>query len=252
MNLLASWTAWNKRVCNAIEERLPEAFTRSFLHQHELIVAKQLRAHSNAVLLDVGGGSQTPFASHRIPGTGNWVVGVDIAEALLRKNRALDARVAADACLGLPFRSECVEIIVTRSVMEHLPDNARFLAECRRVLKRGGLAICVMPGRRAPFALLNRVLPESLKRKLLFTFFPEWRDDCGFSAYYDRCAWPEMGNEFAAAGFRVERVEFGYYQSTYFRILVPVYLLSVIYDLVVWRLSARWLCSRMLIVARRI
>src|SRR5205814_7421773 len=104
-----------------------------------------------------------------------------------RDNCAVDARVVSDACGRLPFKDASMDLVVTRSVMEHLPDNARFLADCHRLLKRGGLAICVMPSRRAPFAWLNRLLPENLKRRMLFAVFPQWQDACGFPAYYDRC-----------------------------------------------------------------
>lgn len=60
-----------------------------------------------------------------------------------------------------------------------------------------------------------------------------------------------MGEMFAASGFRVERVEFRYYQSIYFKMFAPLYALSRIYDLLLWRLSARPFCCQMLIVARR-
>jgi hypothetical protein len=98
---------------------------------------------------------------------------------------------------------------------------------------------------------LNRVLPERLKQKLLFAFFPEWQHACGFRAHYDRCAWPQMGETFEAAGFRIERVELRYYQSVYFKMFAPLYALSLIYDLLLWRFSARAFCCQMLIVARR-
>ena len=109
-----------------------------------------------------------------------------------------------------------------------------------------------MPSRRAPFAWLNRLLPENLKRRMLFAFFPQWQDACGFRAHYDRCAWPEMAEAFEAAGFRIRRVEFRYYQSIYFKFLVPLFLLSLLYDLLVWALSMRPLCCQMLIVAERL
>ena len=251
-SLLARWHRWNIACCNAIEDRLPVSFTRSLLYLHELTVAEAIKARPGLHVLDVGGGSNTAFASHRIPGSGTWLVGTDILEQQMRDNRAIDARVVADACGGLPFKDESMDLVATRSVMEHLPDNARFLSDCHRVLRRGGVAICVMPSRRAPFAWLNRLLPEGLKRQMLFAFFPQWREACGFRAHYDRCAWPEMPRAFEAARFRIRRIEFRYYQSIYFKFLVPLFLLSLLYDLLLWGLSARRLCCQMLIVAERV
>jgi ubiquinone/menaquinone biosynthesis C-methylase UbiE len=249
--LFSRFIQFNKQICDAIEARLPVPFTRSLLYLHELVVAEQIKARSDAAVLDVGGGKKTPFAAHRAAEARSWLIGADILERNLRENSGLDSRVVADACAGLPFKDDSIDIVAARSVLEHLPDNAEFLRECGRILKRGGLAICVMPSRRAPFALLNRVLPDAMKRKLLFAFFPEWEDDCGFRAYYDRCSWPAMGRAFEAAGFRLERVEYRYYQSIYFKMFAPLFALSLLYDLLIWRLSARPLCCQMLIVARR-
>jgi len=251
MALFSRWIRWNVTLCDAIEERLPVAFTRSLLHLHELTVADAINARSGVRLLDVGGGHFSPFASRRIPERRAFLIGADIWEEGIRGNKAVDARVVADACRGLPFRDGSMDVVSTRSVMEHLPDNARFLAECYRILTRGGVAICVMPSRRSPFAWFNRLLPEKTKRKLLFSLFPEWRDTCGFRAYYDRCAWPEMRQAFEAAGFAVERFELRYYQSIYCKFFVPLFLVSLVYDFVLWSLSARRLCSQIFIVARR-
>lgn len=252
MSLFSRWNRWNIALSDAIEERLPEPFTRSLLHRHELVVAEAMNTRPGLAVLDVGGGSAAPFASHRRPELGTWLIGTDILEEQMRHNRAVDARIVSDACRGLPLRGDSVDLVVTRSVMEHLPDNLQFLTECRRVLKRGGRAFCVMPSRRAPFAWINRLLPERLKQRLLYAFYPEWRDACGFRAHYDRCTWPEMVTAFESAGFRVERVELRYYQSIYFKFFVPLYVLSLIYDLTIWAMAARRLCCQMFIVAERL
>jgi SAM-dependent methyltransferase len=251
MGFLSKWGRWNTAICDAIEDRLPESFTRSLLHLHELTVAEAVSARPGLRVVDIGGGANTPFATRLTKKNGMWLVGTDILADSLRMNGALDARVASDACGGLPFKDNSIDVVSTRSVMEHLPSNSRFLDDCHRILKPGGLTFCVMPSRRAPFAWLNRLLPEDVKRRLLFTFFPEWREACGFLAHYDHCAWPEMVNCFTTAGFHVNRIEFRYYQSIYFKFFVPLFLISLLYDLIIWMLAERRLCCQMFIVAER-
>jgi hypothetical protein len=104
MGLFSAWNRWNKELCDRIIGRLPKDFSRSFLYLHELIVAEQMRARPHSVLLDIGSGGHTPFAAHRVPGRDVWLLGLDVAEHLLKENSSLDARVVADACAGIPFR----------------------------------------------------------------------------------------------------------------------------------------------------
>jgi len=51
-------------------------------------------------------------------------------------------------CTRMPFLDECFDLITAAAVIEHLADPQRFLHECRRVLKPGGLLVLTCP---APF-----------------------------------------------------------------------------------------------------
>jgi hypothetical protein len=71
---------------------------------------------------------------------------------------------------------------------------------------------------------LNLVLPEALKRTVLFGVFPEKRERQGFPAFYDGCSPAEMIQNMAAAGVSVREVRY-FYVSSYFMFFVPLYLL---------------------------
>ena len=55
--------------------------------------------------------------------------------------------VRGDA-IALPFTHEYFDVIVSFETIEHLKDHTRFLSECKRVLKNGGLFICSTPNKR--------------------------------------------------------------------------------------------------------
>jgi hypothetical protein len=84
-----------------------------------------------------------------------------------------------------------------------------------------------VPSRNAVFARLNLLLPEKLKRYLLFAIFPQTRRDQGFRSFYDRCT---------PASFRVLASNHGlavqdcrlYFCSMYFSFFAPLH--------VIWRL----------------
>ena len=48
---------------------------------------------------------------------------------------------------ALPFADECADVIVNSQVIEHLPDQEGFVAECFRVLRPGGVLVVATPNR---------------------------------------------------------------------------------------------------------
>jgi SAM-dependent methyltransferase len=56
------------------------------------------------------------------------------------RTRGIDARVS-DLDERLPFEDETFDAIISNQVIEHVSDTDHFVAESRRVLKRGGLFV---------------------------------------------------------------------------------------------------------------
>jgi SAM-dependent methyltransferase len=52
--------------------------------------------------------------------------------------------VDGDAC-QMPFRSESVDAVICKDVLEHVIDPAGAVGEIHRIVKRGGLAYCSVP-----------------------------------------------------------------------------------------------------------
>ena len=218
---------------------------------YDAVVSKVAHDMQASVLLDIGAGFIFPVAhSEGLPPTVT-AIGLDISESALRRNKDIGCGVVADACLSWPFADASVDMIISRSVVEHLKDTEAFARECHRVLKPGGVSIHLLPGRNAPFAVLNRLLPSGISRRLLLWAFPETKDELGFTAFYENCAYPDIKNLFERNGLIVENIQFRYYQSTYFFVFFPAYLLSVIYDWLIWKLGIKRLSSQLLVVVRR-
>jgi SAM-dependent methyltransferase len=91
-------------------------------------------AHFTGRVLDVGGARQRG-AFRRPPGA-RWVV-ADI-------ERAFRPDVGADV-QALPFRDAVFDAIKATELLEHVPDVARALGECRRVLRPGGHLVITAP-----------------------------------------------------------------------------------------------------------
>ncbi len=76
------------------------------------------------------------------------MVGIDLyPESLeLCKKRGLKRLCRADlAQLGLPFKTESVDLVLALDVIEHIEDDTSALAECKRIIRDGGLLIATVP-----------------------------------------------------------------------------------------------------------
>jgi SAM-dependent methyltransferase len=243
-SLLIRFVQFNERWSDWVEERLPKAFiTQLKVAQDELLREVVDRP---GVVIDVGAGFLSPFAQRSRQA---FVVGIDIAADQIARNYDVDARLVGTA-YQLPIRKGVIDVVVSRTLIEHLSETDTFMREVARVLRPGGVAIHLFPGRFAPFAILNRILPESIKRRLLLLAFPESRGLLGFPAFYDRCTEPNMRQLLRSLDFEVVDSRCYYYQSLYYKAFFPLYLLSLAYDLTVWRLDIRTLASQVLIVAK--
>ena len=241
----------NMGLSRRLHWRLPQALTQPlfpFYDQAIVDYADQLRS---AVIVDVGAGFNLPAVRSGAMSEEHILIGMDILESSLRKNRDVDCAVLADACKPWPYADNSLDLVISRSVVEHLPDNHAFTDEMYRALKPGGRCIHVLPGKNAPFSVLNRLLPNSWTKQLIKWVFPEESNELGFVAYYDHCSAPALQKLFEQKGFHIEELRLRYYQSAYFGIVFPLYFLSALYDWCVWKIGIKTLASQILIVARK-
>lgn len=252
MSLLARFLAFNRRLSTATEDRLPAIFKRHLHTVYKYQVAALVNRRPRQIVLDIGGGKDCPFLPFVEESRRQQIVAVDYSVDELRRNRSLELRVVADAAApGLPFRDGFADLIVSRSVVEHLHDNAIFFENCKRALRPGGVMVHTFPCKFAPFSLLNRLIPNRLTRRLIAYFHPLWQEDCGFPAFYDRCSFSEMQSLLEDNGFENQQFIFRYYQSIYFDFFYPLYLVVLSYDLAVAFLRIRNLACAILLSAER-
>jgi SAM-dependent methyltransferase len=251
---LARFIAANKRLSKATEDWLPAVFKQHIQTLYKYKAAELINREPGQVVFDIGGGKECPFLPYLNASGGHLIIALDLSEGELRRNRQLEDKVVADAAAhGFPFRDGSADLVTSRSVVEHIRDNAAFFANCARVLRPGGFMIHAFPGKYAPFALINKLLPNRLARHLVGNLHPEWReeDNYGFLAFYDRCYFSAVRDLLDGNGFENLRFDFLYYQSIYFNFFYPLYLLMLTYDLIASLLGVRNLASGIVVTAER-
>ena len=219
-------------------------------YEYDRTVAQYARLQQHEVVIaDIGAGNRCPFRKYISDDSRITVVGVDLSLDAMRDNLDLDEKRTADVLEDLPFSDGEVDLLVSRSVLEHLPDVARFFLNAARVVKPGGYTIHVFPCRFAPFAIINRLLPNSWSKGLMAYLHPG--NVSGFPAYYDRCYYGAVKGVLERSGFEALDYRCSWYGSSYYTFCFPVYLVSMLYDMVVKSFASKNLTAVLLIVARK-
>jgi SAM-dependent methyltransferase len=248
-NVFTTLMLKNKALCAAIEQYLPQA--SDYKKEYADTIACYMNAlQPPAIVVDAGGGQKCDFARYREIGSGVRIIAVDVSEDELENNYDVDERCVADVTEDLPFKTGEVDMVVSYSLFEHLRNSEAFVINSSRVLKPGGYFIHLFASKFAPFAIANQLLPAELSKSLLKILKPE-SSDIGFDAYYDRTYASAIKQLLIRHGFEVISLRTHYYQSRYWDFFTPLFVLSVLYELVVYRIDAENLAAHVLVVARK-
>lgn len=182
-----------------------------------------------ATLIEIGcgDGQVLPFSWARFPDVRRIGLDPDPAAAanpLVHEFRRLDPDRAWPAEPGE------ADLVVSRYVLEHVADPAAFFAEAWRVLRPGGRLLFLTPNRRHPTMAASRLLPVSLKRRILKRTRGVEEDDV-FETYYRANTPGGLRKQMQAAGFAevdVQAREFT--PSEYLAFSTPAYAAACAWD----------------------
>ncbi|TPJ45350.1 SAM-dependent methyltransferase [Mesorhizobium sp. B2-6-6] len=237
-SLLRGFVRTNVAVSECLDRALPLRLRVDGNHAFAAEIAPVLFT-PNALVYDLGGGARPLVSLAEKRRLGLVVVGVDRDAKELSKapGEIYDERIEADLT---SFRGMGdADLVICQATLEHVRDGEgafRGIASC---VRPGGTVAIFSPSRNAVFARLNRVLPEAIKRRLLFAVYPDkGRGHDGFPAFYDRCLPSEVERIAAQNGLELVQRHL-FWRSSYFYAFVPAFL--------VWRL---WLGLSALLIGK--
>ena len=232
--MLRKFTETNRKLSKKFDLLFPEKFRiaggRDFVRN---VVPRYLT--EGTLIYDVGGGKQPVLSVADKNRLKTRVIGIDICREELDSapKGAYDAtkEIAIENVVGIGDG----DLVLCRTLLEHLVDTRRALAGIFSLLKPNGLALIFVPCRNAIFARLNIVIPQSLKRKILYSFYPNTARTRGFPTYYDNCTPKLLSGIFLDIGFQVIEERY-YYWSSYFSLFFPLYIFWRILSLIFYAL----------------
>ncbi len=162
MNEQSQTEAFSRILADALQldqslQRWPSYFRRrylEFLSYYELLPVR----HFQSVLeIGCGNGFQTALLasiSNSVTATDlesssmeTHSPGLEVARSVLRKLNVSNAKVLPADATQLPFENESFDLVYSSHMLEHVPDRKKAVAEMYRVLRKGGLLLCVVPTR---------------------------------------------------------------------------------------------------------
>ena len=127
------------------------------------------------------------------------VVGIDLESTLETNNQSAPFGIRGD--LGsLPFASKSFDMVISRSVVEHLGDPPQVFSEFFRVLRPGGRLVIITPNKYDYVSVIAALTPYSLHRALVSKIFQIPADDV-FPTLYRANTLSAIDKALRSAGF---------------------------------------------------
>jgi len=130
------------------ERTIPDVAVENYwFRRHEVVYQRMAALCAGRDVLEAGCGEG--YGADLIAAVAQQVVAVDYDAATVAHVRARypRVRVIAGNLASLPLPDSSVDVVVNFQVIEHLWDQPQFVAECRRVLRPGGLLLMSTPNR---------------------------------------------------------------------------------------------------------
>lgn len=203
-------------------------------------------------VIDIAAGSRWQFPLVYKDAYGLELSGVDIDVDGINQNNALDFRYEANVCNTSCIGKGNYDLLTCFSGIEHFQDVQKFLDNAFSSLRPGGALIAQFPSPLAPFAIINKLLPQGVKKKLLNTVVVgPGADEIGYPVFYDKCRYSAFKAAAERSGFQVEYYLPSYMSSGYFKLLFPLFLFSQLLDIIRLVFGTKDMASYNLFVLRR-
>jgi SAM-dependent methyltransferase len=251
--MIKNFIKFNRNFCKNFCTYLPQARIAGIYRFFEEVVGKYANSRNNQVIVDVGAGNSCHFINQINKGLDNKIIGIDVNLESLRNNVDVNEKLVGNVISGFPFKNDSIDIIVSRSVVEHLDNVEKFIINLQRVLRKGGYSIHAFPSKFAPFAVINQLLPNKLSRKILFYIFPESKGQCGFVSFYNKCYFSAIKTLFEKYNFEIIDIHISYMQSHgYFGFFIPLFLIVAFYEMLLYYFGAKNLCAYILVITKKL
>lgn len=176
------------------------------------------------------------------------LTGLDYDLPALRRHASLTCRVRGNIT-DLPFRPDIFDLVTANMVVEHLSHPATQFRQIRRVLKPGGLFIFHTPNALGYSTLLARLVPDSIKRKLIYLLDGRKQEDV-FPTHYRANTRRRIATLAQSTGFEVMKVHM-IVSSALSAMILPLAVFELVWIRLLMTAPLQGLRTNMIVQLRR-
>lgn len=177
-------------------------------------------------LLDAGCGRYLKFCKE-FSGIAE-VVGIDLETTLETDNQRHPFGVRGDLD-HLPFPNEYFDVVISRSVVEHLANPSQVFAEFFRVLRPGGKVVIITPNKYDYVSIIAAFTPYSFHRFIVSRIFRVTEDDV-FPTLYRANTLSAIGKALKGVGFAEKDLDTINHYPAYLMFSPILFRLGVLYE----------------------
>lgn len=141
------------------------------------------------------------------------------------------------------------DMIISITLLEHVPDNQASIKSCHETLVNGGAMIHYLPSKWHPYAVILRIVGPGLQKWIIAKLRPDSLKVTGYPAFFDRCSPREMKKTVQYAGFKNIQIIPFYNATDYFAFFFPLYLLILAWENICYLFRFEWACSGFIFLA---
>jgi len=183
-------------------------------------------------LLDAGCGRYLRFSKELSKAA--HVVGIDLEPTLETDNGNPPFGVRGDLN-HLPFPSGYFDIVISRSVVEHLDDPNQVFLEFNRVLRPGGKVVIITPNKYDYVSIIAAYTPHRLHQALVSRIFRVPEDDV-FPTRYRANTLSALRKAMQSSGFVPKELDTINHYPAYLMFSPVLFRLGVVYERITsWR-----------------
>lgn len=219
----------------AMAERLLRRFYSDVPHPYRLFEERvgHLLAGKQAVLLDAGCGRTAPVLRKFI-GRADKLIGVEVVP-FTDVPPGIETITADLGALPLPDAS--VDVVMSRSVFEHLTEPQRVYAELARVLRPGGRVVFLTANMWDYGTLVARMVPNRLHGRVVKAVEGREEEDT-FPTAYKTNTRRDVDRLAAAAGLQVESFDYLSQYPNYLMFNGLLFLIGTAFERLISRFRA--------------
>lgn len=229
-------------------ERLAEKYFGDAVHPYAVLedVVRQ-HLHPDAALLDAGCGHGAPVL-RKFLGAARELVGVDLVNF---DSEVPGVRLVNRDLTDTGLSGESIDVIMSRSVMEHITDPARMYLEMHRILRPGGYFIFLTGNMWDYSAIIAKLVPNRYHPWIVAHTQGREEEDT-FPVAYKTNTRRAVAKYAKQVGFEVDSFAYLGQYPCYFLFNGPLFLVGTAYEKLISRFAMlQFLKGWILVVLRK-